>query len=503
MPATMNHPRRWAILALVLAAECMDLLDGTIVNVAAPTIRVQLHTSASGLQWVIGGYALAFAIGLITGARLGDIYGRRRLFVLGALGFVAASTACGLAVNTDMLIACRLAQGAAAALLIPQGLGIIRSVFAADDLGSAFAFFGPVIGLSSMLGPIIGGALIEANAFGSSWRLIFFVNLPLGLVAALGAARLMPESAAPRRPRLDLVGTLLTAVAMGLLIYPLIQGQSQGWPLWTYAMIVGSVVTFGLLILWTRSAQASGRDPLVVPSVFSHRAYVAGLGSIVIFFAGMIGTLLVLTLYIQFGEHFTPIHAGLTLAPFAVGSAAGAVLAATVLVPRFGRTVLQVGAVIIAGGFWWVHEVIAAHGLATSSLALAAPQVLLGVGIGMLISPLFGFILASVTDDEVGSASGVLNACQQLAGAVGVAVLGTVFFATLGHAGFVAAVNRCLLVELCTMPVLVALLSLLPRRARLDELGPEEGQAGPEASDDPGCSRSRADEPVAELTPVG
>jgi EmrB/QacA subfamily drug resistance transporter len=481
MSTTVNHPRRWAILALVLAAECMDLLDGTIVNVAAPTIRSDLHASASGLQWIIGGYALAFAIGLITGARLGDIYGRKRIFVLGALGFVAASMACGFAVNAEMLIGCRLAQGTAAALLIPQGLGIIRSVFAPEDLGSAFAFFGPVIGLSSMLGPIIGGALIDANAFGSSWRLIFFVNLPLGLLAALGAAQLMPESTAPTRPRLDVIGTLLAALAMGLLIYPLIQGRSLGWPLWTYAMIFGSLVTFGALVVWTGRARRVGRDPLVEASIFSHRSYVAGLAGIIVFFAGMIGTLLVLTLYVQFGEHFSAIHAGITLTPFAVGSAIGATLAATVLVPRFGRTVLQIGAVIMGASIWWLRDVISVHGLSTTSFALAAPQVVLGLGIGMLISPLFGFILASVTDDEVGSASGVLNACQQLAGAVGVAVLGTIFFATFGHAGFVAAVNRCLLIELGTMPVLVVLMGLLPRRAREDEFPVEDVEASPEA----------------------
>src|ERR1700749_2040819 len=165
-----SHPRKWAILALVLAAECMDLLDGTIVNVAAPTIRSDLHSSASGLQWIIGGYALAFAIGLITGGRLGDIYGRKRLFVIGALGFVAASLACAFAVSSEMLIGCRMAQGFAAAMLIPQGLGILRDVFAPSEQGSAFAVFGPVIGLSAVLGPIIGGALIAPNAFGSGLR---------------------------------------------------------------------------------------------------------------------------------------------------------------------------------------------------------------------------------------------------------------------------------------------------------------------------------------------
>jgi EmrB/QacA subfamily drug resistance transporter len=418
---------------------------------------------------VIGGYALAFAVGLITGGRLGDIYGRKRLFVIGALGFVAASVAAAFSVSSEMLIGCRMAQGFAAAMLIPQGLGVVRDVFAPGEQASAFAVFGPVIGLSAVLGPIIGGALIAANAFGSGWRLIFFVNLPLGLIAALGAARVMPESRAPRPPRLDIVGTLICAAGMGLLIYPLIQGREAGWPLWTYAMIVGSVAAFGMLVLWTRRVRRAGRDPLIEASIFSHRAYTAGVAGIVVFFAGMIGMLLVLTLFLQFGEHFSAIHAGVTLAPFALGSAAGATLAATVLAPRLGRTVLQIGAVLMAGGYWWVHQVIAAHGLHTESLMLIAPQLLVGAGIGMLISPLFDFILASVTDREVGSASGVLNALQQLAGALGVAAIGTVFFTTLTHHGFVAAINRCIEWELATVPLLILCTLLLPRRAREPE----------------------------------
>jgi hypothetical protein len=256
---------------------------------------------------------------------------------------------------------------------------------------------------------------------------------------------------------------------MGLLIYPLIQGREAGWPLWTYAMIVGSVAAFGMLVLWTRRVRRAGRDPLIEASIFSHRAYTAGVAGIVVFFAGMIGMLLVLTLFLQFGEHFSAIHAGVTLAPFALGSAAGATLAATVLAPGLGRTVLQIGAVLMAGGYWWVHQVIAAHGLHTESLMLIAPQLLVGAGIGMLISPLFDFILASVTDREVGSASGVLNALQQLAGALGVAAIGTVFFTTLTHHGFVAAINRCIEWELATVPLLILCTLLLPRRAREPE----------------------------------
>ena len=480
MSTRVSHPRKWAILALVLAAECMDLLDGTIVNVAAPTIRTDLHSSTSALQWMIGGYALAFAIGLITGSRLGDIYGRKRLFVIGAIGFVIASVACAFAVSPEMLIACRLAQGGAAALLIPQGFGIIRDTFAPAEQQSAFAVFGPVIGLSAVLGPIIGGALVDANLLGSGWRLIFFVNLPLGLIAAVGAARLIPESKATPTPRLDLVGTGLAALGMGLLIYPLIQGREAGWPAWTYLMVGASALSFGALVAWTRRVRRRGGDPLVEASIFSHRAYTAGISMIVVFFAGMLGTMLVLTLFMQFGMHFSAIHAGLTLAPFAAGTAAAAVLGAAVLAPRLGRTTLQIAAVIAAGGVWWLRQVILAHGLDTTSFAMVAPELLVGIGIGMMVSPLFDFILASVADNEVGSASGVLNAMQQLAGAVGVAGIGTIFFSTLGHEGFVTAVSHCLLVELATMPVLALLTFTLPMRAREEsESVPQIAEAGP------------------------
>jgi MFS family permease len=253
---------------------------------------------------------------------------------------------------------------------------------------------------------------------------------------------------------------------MGLLIYPLIQGQEAGWPLWTYLMMAASVAAFAALALRNRGQLRRGRDPLIVTSVFRHRAFSAGLASITAFFAGMIGLMLALTLFLQFGEHFSAIHAGLTLAPWAFGMAAGATVAAAVLVPRIGRTALQLGAVVVAGGTIWLYLVISANGLHTSSLDLIAPLLALGLGIGMLVSPLFGFILASVTDEETGSASGVLNALQQLAGAIGVAVLGTVFFAALSHGGFVTALQRCLLIELAIAPVLALLTFALPRHPR-------------------------------------
>jgi EmrB/QacA subfamily drug resistance transporter len=484
-----GYRRRWAVLALVLCAECMDLLDGSIVNVAAPTIRTDLRASASALQWIISGYALAFAIGLITGARLGDRYGRRRLFVAGATGFAAASLAAALAVSSPMLIGCRLAQGAAAALLIPQGLGIIMDVFAPAERGRAFAVFGPVIGLSAVLGPIIGGVLVSLDAFGTGWRLIFLVNLPLAVAAAIGAVRIMPESRAPRAPRPDGLGTLLSAAAMGLLIYPLIQGRQAGWPAWTYLMMAASVLAAGLLVAWSRRQGLRGHGTLIETSVFRHRGYSAGLACVVVFFAGMAGTLLALTLYLQFGEHFSAVHAGLTLAPFAAGSVAGAVVAATVLVPRLGRRTLQVA------GTWWLDSIINAHGLATSSAELIPAQLVLGAGIGMLISPLFDFILASVADHEVGSASGVLNAVQQLASAIGVAAIGTVFFSTLGRSGFVAAISQCLKIELGVAVVLFGLAYALPHSPR-DTQTDAADQAGRDGADRREAQPTRP-EPVA------
>jgi len=276
---------------------------------------------------------------------------------------------------------------------------------------------------------------------------------------------------------------------MGLLVYPLIQGREADWPAWTYLMMTASVLAAGLLAAWSRRRGLRGHGTLIETSVFRHRGYSAGLGCVVVFFAGMAGTLLTLTVYLQFGEHFSAIHAGLTLAPFAAGPAVGAVLAATVVVPRLGRGGLQVAAVLIGAGAWWLRDVIAAHGLATSSAELIPAQLVLGAGIGMLISPLFDFILASVRDHEVGSASGVLNAVQQLAGAIGVAAIGTIFFSTLSRHGFTAAISQSLAIELGVAAVLFVLAWALPRRPREAEAEAAEAES------------SKAEPPVTAAAP--
>ena len=462
----MGHPRRWLILFVVLAAECMDLLDSTVVNIAAPAIRSDLGASTTALQWIVGGYALLFAIGLVTGGRLGDIYGRRRLFLIGSAGFVFASVLCGLAAEPWMLIGSRLLQGAFAAVLIPQGFGIIKAAFPPDELPKAFGMFGPIMGMAAVCGPIVGGLLADGDILGTGWRMIFFINVPLGALALLGAYRVVPESCLPVPPRLDLAGMGLVTIAAGLLMYPLIEGRELGWPLWTSASMAVSgllLVAFGLHV---RRRAAAGRDPLVMPSLFERRAFSGGLGFAVVFFAGMMGMLLALTLYLQLGRQFTAVHAGLTLIPFSLGVAVGSGLAGGLLAPRFGRHVLHAGTVVmLAGTLWLIGDVPSAAG-SLSSWDLAGALGVMGLGFGLIVAPYFDTVLAGVRDDEVGAASGTLNAVQQFGGAAGVALLGTVFFSTVSGDGFAEALQKVLWLNGGLLVVAALLVFLLPMRAR-------------------------------------
>jgi EmrB/QacA subfamily drug resistance transporter len=460
------HPRRWLILFVILAAECMDLLDGTIVNVASPSIRAGLGASLAALQWIAGGYALAFAIGLVTGGRLGDIFGRRRLFLLGVAGFTVASALCGIASSPGMLIGFRLVQGLFAAVMIPQGFGILRQAFPPDEIGKAFGLFGPVIGLSAVLGPVIGGALVDGDLFGTGWRAVFLVNVPIGLIALAGAARLLPESKAAKRPTVDVGGAVLVSLAAGLLVYPLIQGREAGWPAWTFASIAASVLALGAFVVLERRRERDGVSPLVTMSLFRKRAFSAGIVTALVFFAGMVGLILVFTLYLQLGEGFSAIRAGLAMVPWSLGIAGGAGLGAGLLGPRFGRATLHAGLVVMTAGVLGILAVVHGAGQSVSAWALAGPELAAGIGMGAMLAPLFDFVLAGVDDDEVGSASGVLNAMQQLGGAIGIAVIGTVFFSAAARHGLPHAFERALWIEVGTLVATMALVCLLPLRAR-------------------------------------
>src|SRR3954451_21795877 len=457
-----RHRLRWAVLAIVLVAEVMDLIDGTIVNVAAPAIRADLGGSATTLQWLGAAYALAFAVLLITGGRLGDRFGRRRLFAIGVVGFATASALCAAAPSPGALIATRVLQGAFGALLIPQGFGIIKEVFPENELTKAFAAFGPVIGLSAVVSPIIGGALVDADLLGSGWRAIFLVNLPLGIVGLVGALRVMPRLAGDRSARLDPVGATLVTLASVALIYPLVQGRELGWPLWCFALLGAGVCGFAAFVRYERRHRERA---LIAPSLLRNRTYTSGLLVLVCFFAAMIGLNLVLSLFCQLGEGFSPLRAGLTLAPFAVGVALTAPVAYP-LAQRFGRTSLQAGMVVMAAAFVLLAAMV--HGATdVTSWTLVPGELLAGMGMGVALPPLFDFILAGVKGHEVGSASGVLNAVQQLGNALGIAVLATVFFAYVDHGRTsVTALTNTTLLTLVPLALAALAVFRLPHRAR-------------------------------------
>jgi EmrB/QacA subfamily drug resistance transporter len=459
------HPKRWLILFVVLAAECMDLLDGTVVNVAAPTIHRDLHASSTALQWIVGGYALALAVGLLTGGRLGDIFGRRRMFLVGAVGFTAASTVCGLAPTTGVLITARLVQGLSGAMMIPQGLGIIREVFPTEELPNAFTLFGPVLGSAALVGPIIGGGLVSLNLFGEAWRPVFLVNVPLGLAATVAAARLLPGNGRRHAETLDVVGAVLAGVAALSIVYPLIQGRALGWPVWTYAAMGASLGLFALFGLHLKRRQRQGRDPLIEPSIFSHRGYSAGAAVLFLYFGGMIGSVLAITLFLQLGEGFSAVHAGLTLAPFALGTAVSAPVSGSLMGRLGGRILIQAGGAVSLLGNVVLAVILGSTGHVTT-WGLALPLLATGLGMGLFVVPVFDTIISAVTDAETGSASGVLNAVQQLGGAVGVAVLGTVFFTVLGHDGFADALRTTIWWEVGCLGLMLLLSPLLPARAQ-------------------------------------
>jgi EmrB/QacA subfamily drug resistance transporter len=463
--ADLVYRRRWLILGVVLAAECMDLIDSTVANIAAPLISRDFHASSTELQWIVGGYPLAIAVGLITGGRLGDLVGRKRMFIIGAIGFVAASTLCGVAPNAGVLILARLIQGGFAAPMLPQGFGILREVFPEDERQKAFSVFGPVIGLSAVFGPLIGGALINWNLFGSQWRLVFLVNVPIGVAAIIAALRLLPTSPTEKDTKLDLVGTALVGAFAVLLVYPLIEGREDGWPWWTYASIAGGLLVLVVFAIQQRRRDRAGIAPLVTPSVFGHRGYTAGLIFATLFFAGMGGVLLCSTLFLQIGQGFSAIHAALCTVPLSVGLIIGAGLSGGVLGPKFGRLTIQGG--VAVSGIGWALLALAVRGSGTVGFVDLMPGLFVaGVGLGLVVAPMFDTILASVTDAETGSASGVLNAGQQLATSIGVAVFGTIFFDAVAGGRFHHAFALTLVVQALTCVGLLVLSPLLPRFAR-------------------------------------
>jgi len=461
---------RWAILGVMLAAEIMDMLDATIVNVAGPSLESSLGTNALGLQWVIGGYALALGAGLVLGGRLGDRFGRRRMFLLGLAAFTIASLLCSLAPTAELLIAFRLVQGAAGALLLPQGLGLLRENLSGTELAVAFGIFGPALGLGGILGPIIGGGLIEADILGLGWRSVFLVNIPIGIVALIVAWRILPRRDGDRAVRIDLLGAAVIVASSGILVLGLTFGPELDWPLWAWACVAAGLGGFILFGWQQRQLLARGGVPLVTPSMFTRRAYTFGLVGIALFFSSLTGTQLVLTLFLQLGNGFSAGGAGLSNLPLALGSAIGGAISGAWLAEKIGRSVLQLGAVtqLLGAGLLWFEL----QQPGDFSIWTIAPGIaLFGVGGGAIIAALFSTILAAVKDDEIGSASGALTAVQAIASAVGVAIFASVFFDAAASGTAAQAYQQTLVVPAVMLIAFLALTFLFPKKSREDVHG--------------------------------
>ncbi|WP_282702699.1 MFS transporter [Streptomyces sp. CC219B] len=500
--SAVGDRRRWFALAIVMTAAFMDLVDVTIVNIAIPSMQENDGASDSQIQWITAGYALAFAAGLITGGRLGDIHGRKRLFLIGIGGFTLASALCGFAANPEMLVASRILQGAMAALMVPQVLSIVHATFPAHERGKVFGLFGAVVGLGAVSGPLLGALLTEWNLFGLQWRPIFLINLPVGIAGLILGSRFITESRAPRAPKLDLVGVVLVTLGLLMLLYPLTRGRELGWPLWGYLSMGGALVVLAALVAYEKRKTVRDGSPLIELSLFRVKSFAAGIAVQTVFGIGLGIFFLVWTLYMQIGLGWSPLKAGLTGVPFSIAVSVAAGVSVQKLVPRFGRKVLQTGALVLAAGVLLYIWESGHYGLGIAPWQMALPLVVMGVGMGLIVAPLTDAVLSEVPREHAGSASGLINTVQQMGNALGLGLVSVVFFgviddrlgaggapveAGLGQA-FVDGFQHALGWVAAVMGVIFLLMFALPRRPAQHVEGASDGQPG---------SREEEREPVA------
>ena len=462
-------PRRWPAFGVLLIANFMNLIDVTVVNVALPGLQASLGASSSQIEWVMAAYILAFALGLLPFGRLGDIVGGKAMFLLGVGGFTLASALCGIAPNIELLIAARALQGLAGAMMTPQVLAIVQVTFPPQEKSLAFALFGLSAGLASVAGPLVGGLLMGANLWGLDWRPIFLVNVPFGLFAVVAGTSLITKIRGNPNLRNDYVGIGIFGLATALLIFPLIEGRSYGWPLWAFILIAASVVVMGVFYTWERREEKAGRSELLSAQLLRNGNFLLGAGIATLFFSGIPGFFLVLAIFLQNGFGFTPILSGLATIPFSLG-----VLVISAASGRLGNDHLRLrvilGTALLAAGMAWLRFALAGVGDTVDPWSLAGPLGVSGVGLGIGVSALFQTILAGIPPQDAGAGSGALQAFQQVGAALGVAVVGEIFFTSLAngfaatpasaHQPFVLAAENALIYEIVAFLV-VALLTLL------------------------------------------
>jgi EmrB/QacA subfamily drug resistance transporter len=454
----------WTMLALLLTAPFMVVLDFFIVNVAIPSLSLDLHAGSTTIEWVVAGYGLTTAIGLVAAGRLGDRAGRMRVFWAGMLVFTVASAVCGIAPSGETLVAARLVQGLGAALVTPQVLSILSVVYQGKERARAFGVYGMTLGLAAVLGQLIGGLLIQADLLGLGWRACFLINVPIGLVALALVPRVVPESRVEGAGRLDLTGMGLITVGLAAVVLPLIEGREQGWPLWTWLCLAASPLILGVFGIHQGRLRNRGGEPLLDPALFRERAFTAGLLTTLTFFASMASFFLVLALYLQPGRGLDALQAGLVFTILAVAYLAAS-MRAPELAARYGRRLPALGGVVLAAGHATLAATVSSIGVTSTVLYLTPGLLLAGAGMGLVLTPLTTTVLVSLPAERAGAASGALATMQNVGNALGVALIGVVFFDAV-HAGYAHAFVRSTLV-LAGFGLLLALFTrMLPPHDR-------------------------------------
>jgi MFS family permease len=421
----------WRALPVLLAGAFLPVLDAFIVNVALASIGRNLHAGPAELELTVSGYGVAYACALVAGGRLGDRFGRRTLFLTGMAAFTLCSVACGFAPNAPALIVFRVFQGLAAALMFPQVLATIQASFAGHDRQRAIGFFGATVGAAGAVGQIVGGALLSANLFGSSWRPIFLVNLPIGIVALFIARRTVPQTSTSNAAPVDVRGATGLATVIALVLLPLTVGRASGWPLWTWICLIAAVPAGVVFVASQYREERLGRIPLLPPSLLGLPLARLALATIALFGTCVGGFLFSLSIILQVGHGYSPLKSGLTMVPCALAFFAVA-LSARRLTARFGVTVLIAGAVVFAAGLAVFGAVAAASGSTLSAVAAGAPLIVVGLGWGAVMVPLVGLVLSGLPVERAGLAGGVLSTALQIGLATGASVLGTVVFGIVG-----------------------------------------------------------------------